>query len=355
MPITKVLIADDSATARLLMTSLINATSDLQVVGEAHNGQEAVRLTHELRPNVVLMDVVMPRMSGLEATGEIMHSVPTPIVMVSASLESQETDVAFQAIRLGALTLLQKPVGPGHPDHAAQSAALINAIRAMAGVKVIHHRRLTTPIKPVEAHIPIPQDRKRAEIVGIAVSTGGPAALSEIIKGLPGDFAMPIVVVQHISPDFLPSLVEWLGRLTSLKITIAQAGQQPASGHIYFAPADSHLKLTKQGRFELDRTPGRSLFMPSGDILLESIAQSYGARAIGLVLTGMGNDGAHGLRMMRDAGAYTIAQDEGSSVVFGMPKEAFMLGAVCDVMPLNKIVVTLASLGYSARKEQTNG
>ena len=354
MPPVKVLVADDSATARQLMSHLINVTADMYVVGEAHNGHQAVRLTHDLHPDVILMDIVMPGMDGLEAAHEIMFADPTPIVMVSAGLNQQETNVAFQAIRLGALTVLQKPVGPKHPDYEIQSTALVNTVRAMAGVKVIHHRKRDD--EPYRDDIPpiVSARREPPEIAAIAASTGGPAALSEVFSNLPSDFALPVVVVQHISSDFLPSLVEWLGKTTPLKVKIAEAGEQPAPGHIYFAPGSTHLEVGKNRRFQLNQVAGKANYIPSGDILLESVANGYGARAVGVVLTGMGNDGARGLRAMRNAGAHTIAQDEATSVVFGMPQEAFRAGGVCDVLPIKAIAPALASLGARESKEQSH-
>jgi two-component system chemotaxis response regulator CheB len=335
-PILKVLIVDDSPTARQLMTHIVSAAPDMHVVGEAFNGNQAVKLTLDLHPDIILMDIVMPGMNGLEATREIMNAMPTPIVMTSASLENDETDVAFQAIRLGALSVLKKPVGPKNPDYPAQSAALVNTVRALAGVRVIHHQKQGEAVRHPDVKTSLSKGQAQPEIVAIAASTGGPAALSEIFKGLPANFALPVVVVQHISPEFLPSLVEWLGTITSLRIEIARAGDQPLPEHIYFAPGDAHLRLSKRRRFELDRLVKTS-YIPSGDILLESIATSYGSSAIGVVLTGMGNDGARGLQAMHNIGAHTIAQDEATSVIFGMPQEAIALGAAAAVLPIQEI------------------
>lgn len=355
MSVLRVLIADDSPTVRQLMRHLIDATADMRVVGEAHNGQQAIQLTKELRPDVVLMDIVMPKMDGLEATREIMAVAPTPIVMVSAGFDQQETDFAFRALRSGALTVLQKPSGPRDPNFPAQSATLINAVRAMAGVKVIHHYKHYAEGKPV-APLPTKANGQQSpELVAIAVSTGGPAALSDILRALPADFALPIVIVQHISADFLPSLVEWLSGITSLPIAIAAANERPVPGHIYFAPGNAHLMLNRAWRFELSYDLAQTIYIPSGDMLLESVGKSYGTKAVGVVLTGMGNDGAHGLYQMRAAGAYTIAQDEATSVVYGMPREAALMSAACDVLSIHEITAKLISLGVAPRKESSDG
>ena len=337
-----VLIVDDSPTMRQLLVHMINEATDMRVVGEARDGKEAIKLAHDLHPDVILMDIVMPQMDGLQATREIMHTNPIPIVMVTASLDKHETDIAFRAIRLGALTVMHKPLGPQHPDFESRAAAMINAVRAMAGVKVIHHTKQT--VKSDHKRPVVSKNQSPADLVAIAVSTGGPAALSTILRELPADYSLPIVVAQHISADFLPSLIDWLDNSTPLKVRLAKINEHPQPGHVYFAPGDAHLMLTRKRRFLLDKTPGRSTYMPSGDVLLESVATAYGANSVGVVLTGMGNDGAYGLRKMYDAGAHTIAQDEASSVVYGMPQEAYLLGATHEVLSIKQIATALASL-----------
>jgi two-component system, chemotaxis family, protein-glutamate methylesterase/glutaminase len=333
-----VLLADDSPTARQLLAHTINAADGMRVIGQAYNGKQAVRMAHELHPDIILMDITMPEMGGLEATREIMNDVPTPIVMISA--DTQETDVAFQALRLGALSVMKKPVGPTHPDYVTQAAGLVSTIRAMADVRVIHHWKTHTPAQPVEAKVVLPRDQKSPEIVVIAASTGGPAALTEIFKRLPANFSLPVVVVQHISTDFLTSLVEWLDVLTPLTVDVAREGERPLPGRIYFAPGGKHLKFTRGKRFEFDDLT-KSLHMPSGDMLLTSAASVYGANAIGIVLTGMGNDGAMGLRALYNRGAYTVAQDESTSVIYGMPGEAVALGAAKIVLSIQNIAQVL--------------
>ncbi len=337
----KVLVVDDSATARQMLVYLIGSTSDMSVIGEAANGKQAVQLACKLHPDVILMDLVMPDMDGLEATREIMDLSPAPIVMMSASLETNEANIAFQAIRMGALMAVQKPRGPHHPDHTTQVRTFLNTVRAMASVKVIHHwQRQDIPAssKPIEFKIVAPR------LVAIAASTGGPAALAEITQNLPADFMLPIVIVQHIASDFVFSLRDWLSGITPLKIEIAQKGKTPLPGHIYLAPGDAHLSLTTAQSFDLDLEQHGELHMPSGNVLLASVARSYGAHAIGVVLTGMGSDGAHGLQAMHEAGAFTIAQNEATSVVYGMPREAVELGAVRQILPVQAIARTLIAL-----------
>ena len=333
----KVLVVEDSRTVRHLMVDLINQTPDMQVIAEAADGSEALDLTAKLGPDVILMDVVMPRMDGLEATRQIMQTRPTPIVLISATLGSSETDIAFKAIKAGALTVLQKPAS----GNAEGNSSLLSTVRAMAGVRVIHHWDNSQPYRT----LPLPSNgASKPSIVAIAASTGGPAALSEIIWHLPDNFTLPIVIVQHITADFVPSLVGWLNRVSKNPVQIARHGERILPGVIYFAPSDNHLFVSKKQTFVVGSSPKVTQFMPSADIMLESVAQSYGARAIGIVLTGMGDDGALGLQAMRRAGAITVAQDEASSVVFGMPGEAIRLGAARHVLALPKIAPILASL-----------
>jgi two-component system chemotaxis response regulator CheB len=351
----KVLIADDSPTTLQLLTHLVNAAPDLEVVGQAQNGKQVVYLTGKLQPDVILMDVIMPQMDGLEATRIIMQETPTPIVVISANLDDQETDFAFQAMRSGALNVLRKPSGPNAPGYAAEAARLQNTLRAMAGVRVIHHRQRKEPTGPLVPTIRSdPPTADRPEIVAIAASTGGPAALSEILKRLPPDFALPIVIVQHIAPDFIASMINWLGKITPLEMTIAQDGGRPQPGTVYLAPDRAHLLLDRRHRFFLDRSPTKALHVPSGDVLFRSIAEHYGAQAIGVILTGMGEDGVHGLRQMYEAGAYTIAQDKATSVVYGMPGEAARLGAVRQELPLKQIAGALIQLSNRGANHARN-
>jgi two-component system chemotaxis response regulator CheB len=301
-------------------------------------------MTHDLRPDVILMDLIMPSMDGLEATREIMHAVPTPIVLVTASLELHETDIAFRAMSLGALAVHRKPDGPAHAEHAAQVALLLNKLRLMADVHVIHHRKDHAPAAPPKRIEETPGISAPPDIIAIVSSTGGPAALVTIIRDLPPNFAIPIVIVQHISPDFVASLRNWLARETSLSVVVAQPGEQPLPGSVYLAPGGKHLRLNRGHRFEMEENPSPAYHIPSGSILLESVGQNYGNRAIGVVLTGIGDDGAEGLRVMAEAGAFTIAQDEATSAVYGMPKAAFAIGAVRQVLPLPDIAQALIRL-----------
>jgi two-component system chemotaxis response regulator CheB len=338
-----VLVVEDSPTMRRMLVRAVNDAEDMQVIGEATNGQDAISMTKRLRPGVIIMDLVMPVMDGLAATREIMSQHPTPIVVVSASLEQFETDIAFEAVSAGALMVLQKPVGPQDPDHGPQMADLLNTLRAMSAVRVIHHHTKANGNGSKASVVEIAAPPKSANgivaprIVGIASSTGGPAALCEIIKQLPADFPLPIVIVQHIAPDFVSSLAGWLASVTPLRVTIAEENDEPVAGCVYLAPGGTHLRMNSSGRFSFSPSPETSLHIPSCDVFLESVARAYGAEAIGVILTGMGADGANGMLELYRAGGYTIAQDEASCVVFGMPREAIERGAARQVLPLSLI------------------
>lgn len=329
MPI-RVLLVEDSATARHMLANIIRSAPDMQLAGEAVDGKQAVQMVEQLSPDIVLMEAVLPGMSGLEATREIMNLFPTPIVVCSTSVESAEATLAFEAINAGALAVLPKPQGPGSPVYEARAKELLATLRSMAGVRVI--RRWRTGMLPGLKRSDSAESERhllngRPEIVAIAASTGGPQTLKEIFRFLPSSFNVPVVIIQHMSADFVLPMAQWLNTVSRLDVRVAQAGDKPLPGTIYFAPGYQHLQMTRDRRFELKDTPTGLRHIPSCDVFMTSVAQQYGACAVGIVLTGMGEDGARGLRAMYEAGAATIAQDEASCVVFGMPQEAIALGA----------------------------
>lgn len=344
----RVLLVDDSATTRQLMRHIVQSQADLQIIAEASDGQQAVRMARSQHPDIILMDIVMPGMDGLEATRVIMAETPTPIVLVSGAMQGRETDLAFRAIRQGALTLLPKPAGPDDPAFAEQASRLCATLRALAGVRVIHHnapRRATSVPYPNRSSVPNSVEES-PQIVAITASTGGPAALAEIFQGLPTNFGVPIVVVQHIAADFLNSLRGWLNQTTPLQFELAAQGQPLLPGRVYFAPVGKHLCFDSRRQVCFRDTP-KMPHMPAGDILFESVAERFGAAAIGVLLTGMGADGAAGLLAMRMQGAVTIAQDQASCAVFGMPAEAIRLGAAQHTLPLKAIANTLNQIVQS--------
>lgn len=339
---TRVLVAEDSTATRQYLVELLGADPALEVVGEARDGEEAVALAEALRPDVVVMDVEMPRMDGYQATRRIMERVPTPIVMVSAHARHLEQR-AFEALRAGALTLLNKPAGPGHREYPATTRQLVSTVRLMAEVKVIRRwaPREAPPPSGVVGRVTPP---RTIRVVAIAASAGGPPTLAEILSGLPGDLPCPVLVVQHIAPGFGGGLAEWLGRATPLTVKLAAADEPARPGTVYVAPDGAHMGIGQDRQIRLERERHVDGFRPSATHLLRSVARSQGSAAIGIVLTGMGRDGAAGLLDLRRAGGVTVAQDRESSVVFGMPAEAIRIGAAEHVMPASRIAETIRSL-----------
>ena len=330
----KVLIVDDSPSTRLVLSQIIDSTSDMRIVGQAINGNQALEMVATLHPDVILMDVIMPGMDGLETTRQIMRVNPTPIVVMSAGFNSSENNVAFEAMSAGAVSVLKKPGLTRTLSLQDSVKEFVNTLRAMAGVRVIRRSKFSGSPMSDKSSSPHTFDISvKPEIVAIASSTGGPQALGEILKNLPLAFSLPIIIVQHIAPDFVASLVSWLNTVSNMPVCVAQPGDPPLQGTIYIASGNQHLQLTHEHRFGTTGVPANVSHIPSGDVLLTSIAQHYGARAIGIVLTGMGRDGALGLRAMYEAGAMTIAQDETSCIVFGMPQEAIALGAARLTLP----------------------
>lgn len=334
-----VLVAEDSITTRRYLVELINNMPGLMVCGQAHDGLEALRLTKELRPDVISMDIRMPRMDGLEATKQIMATVPTPIVAVSSSVAQREVDIAMQAIEAGALIALEKPSAA--PADTAKQREYLRMLYLMASVSVVRRHRTPIEIPPVPDEF-VPE--VATEIVVMGASAGGPAAIVQILGQLPAGFPLPILVVQHLGADFVPGFANWLASRCQLKVQVALEGRVPAAGEIWVAPGGKHMTLNKDRQVVLHSDKGPHRHQPSIDVLFESVAQLYGARAIGVLLTGMGDDGARGMEKLRAQGARTIAQDEETCVVFGMPAAAMERQAVDYVLPLSHIAEALMDL-----------
>ena len=339
---TRVLVAEDSAVTREYLVYLLGGDPALEVVGTARDGLEAVELAERLKPDVIVMDVHMPRMNGFDATRQIMERVPTPIVIVSASISREEVALTFEALEAGALTVLDKPGGPDHPKHAESARRLVETVKLMAEVKVVRRwRRRDRPAPP--PLVPAKPDRKK-RLIAIGASTGGPQVVAEILATLPGDLGAPILVVQHIALGFTAGLAEWLGQKTRLAVKLAELGELVRPGAVYLAPEGSQMGITKDGRIRLTQELVEDGFCPSASYLFRSVAEADGKSAIGILLTGMGRDGAAGLRRLREAGGVTIAQDEQSSVIFGMPGEAIRLEAVEYVLSPEQISGAIRSL-----------
>jgi two-component system chemotaxis response regulator CheB len=341
----RVLIVEDSPTARTLLKSLLETDPEIQVVGSAANGKEAVQQALRLKPDLITMDIRMPVMDGFEATRCIMRERPTPIVVVSASVEAPDLAITFNAIKAGALEVIEKPKGIDAVEFQSLRDHLVTTVKLMAEVKVIRRR----PSRPVVTPPPSPNLKQPRAVIAIGASTGGPVALNTLFKSLPREFPLPIVVVQHMAGGFMEGFVRWLQLESNLPLKIMSNHLRIRPGEVYFAPEDQHSVFVNRDLLGLTQDPVVSHVRPSATVLFKSVARVYGAEAVGILLTGMGEDGAAGLEAMRQRGALTLAQDEGTSVVYGMPKAAVELGAVDQVLPIDRIAPTLVELaGVSA-------
>ncbi len=327
----RALVVEDSVTARALLVEILRSDPEIDLVGEAGTGAEAVEMTKELRPDIVTMDIHMPQMNGFEATKQIMIEAPTPIVIVSGSLDVRAVEISMHALKAGALTVIPKPAGPASPNFEEEKERFLGAVKSMSQVKVV--RRWRDRALP-EGSARTPPGNGMARVIAIAASTGGPGALSKLLSELPGNLPVPILIVQHMSLGFGEGFVSWLNSAVSLKVKTAEQGEELLPGAVYVAPDDRHLGVSEQGSVLLSSGPPVGGFRPSGSYLFQSVAKVYGAGSLAVVLTGMGQDGVEGLRKIREAGGRIIAQDEESSVVYGMPKAAVAAGLVDHVLPL---------------------
>ncbi len=344
----RVVVVDDSPTVRNLLASILTEAG-MNVLATGNDGRDAVRLVKELKPDVLTLDIRMPNMDGFEATRWIMREQPTPIVIVTGSMKYHDVELTFQALQAGALAVLNKP-GLADPQTCAK---VVQTVQAMSGVRVIHHwgARQSVPPKPKailegkNARLLDISRYQELRMIGIASSTGGPSALAAVLGDLPADYPLPILVVQHVSPGFTSGLVEWLGSVTKMQVDVAAYGDRLKPGTIVFAPDDYHLQVTRSGEIELSHSPAYKGLRPSANPLFESMARYYGKKSMGIILTGMGDDGANGMELLHQAGGLTIAQDKESCVVYGMPNEAMARNAVDAQMNIGEIASFLKYLG----------
>jgi two-component system, chemotaxis family, protein-glutamate methylesterase/glutaminase len=348
MPRTRVLVAEDSATVRGRLVEALAADPDIELLGTARDGRQAVELCRVHRPDVITMDMMMPVMSGLAATEYIMAHQPTPILIVSASLNRGELFKIYDALAAGAVDVLEKPVG--NEFDGDWERRLLSAVKLVAKIKVITHPRARLEAKKRASDVPVrplqlPRPARSPEVIAIGASTGGPGAVLEVLRKLPPRLEAPVLVVLHINPPFESAFADWLDAQIDRRVICAEHGVAVSElrGRVAVAPGGKHL-LVRQGRLALTLDQERHSCRPSVDVLFESIASEFGASASACLLTGMGRDGAAGLLKIRRAGGVTIAQDEATSVVYGMPREAAALGAATYVLPLGEIGVQLAAL-----------
>ncbi|VEP12069.1 Chemotaxis response regulator protein-glutamate methylesterase [Hyella patelloides LEGE 07179] len=369
----KVFLVEDSPVALTILQRILASSPEIEIVGTASDGISALKHIPRLKPDVVCTDLLMGKMDGLELTKKLMAEFPKPILVISDVVTANDTQKIGQLLDAGIVDVFPKPTTGFIQDYEQQKNDLIYKIKIISGVKVftkrnyernhINNNRKTdtsqrllrrtttepaltvgqnTNYKPL-----INQKITNYQIVAIGVSTGGPKAMQQIVSKLPANFPLPIVCTQHISTGFLKSLISWLSLETKLKIKIAELGEKPLPGIVYYAPEQYHLEIDNKGRFAYSQAPPIDSHCPSVNIMMQSLAQFYGKSTIGILLTGMGKDGVTGMQDIYHSGGLTIAQDEASSIIFGMPQEAIKSGIVQQVLPLKDIAPFLIrQVGY---------
>jgi len=350
----RVLVVEDSITIRKRLMEVLAAAPGFEVVGEAADGRQAIERCQALRPDVITMDMMLPVMTGLAATEYIMAHCPTPILIVSASTNRGELFRTYEALAAGAVDVLEKP--SGDDDDALWEERFLSAVRIVSRIKVITHMRGKAGARQLAmTSAAVAQRGETASAlatIAIGASTGGPGALVEILRQLPRDFPLPILLVIHIGEPFAAAFAEWLDGHSTIRVAYASDGDvlpPVGQGCVRIAPPGAHLELVN-GRLRLSDAPERHSCRPSVDVLFESVARELGNRAGACLLTGMGKDGALGLLDIRRMGGPTIAQDEASCVVYGMPREAVLLGAADRVLPVSQIAQALVALAGRGRQ-----
>src|ERR671932_1279882 len=339
----RVLLVEDSQVTLVILRRILKSSPEIEVVGEARTGLEALELIPTVHPDVICTDLHMPQMDGLEFTFEVMTLYPRPILVISSWVQEEDSPHVFQLLEAGALDIFPKPSAGLTTDDKLLNQELIHKIQILSGVKVFKKKRKSTSkVKHLETASSKPY--LKPEIVVIGASTGGPQAINELFAQLPSNFPVPMICVQHICSGFLQGFIDWLSASCRLPIKIAKPGDMPKPGTIYFPPEQQHLKLDDQGRFICSNSPPLDGHRPSATVTFKSVAKFYGGATVGILLTGMGRDGAEGMQCIAQAGGLTIAQDEATSVIFGMPKEAIDLGAAKLVLPIAAIAPKLLEL-----------
>lgn len=341
----KVLVVEDSSTVRDLLVSVLNSDENIQVIGTANNGREAVDFVKKTVPDLITMDINMPVMDGYQATAEIMSKRPVPIILISASSNPLEVSTTFLALEKGAMDLIEKPTSPNDPKFAKWKSHLIRTVLATGRLRLKKPRGrqqvsavLSAPKVRIDSH------SRSVKAVAIGASTGGPPALRSILTGLGTDFQHPVLVAQHMSARFMPAFCEWLANSSQMPVRIPDNGAPLEGGVVYVAPDSCFMGLRKSGRFHIQPADENGELCKTVSHLFSSVLDVFGDEVIGVLLTGMGKDGALELKQMKDRGAITIAQDEATSVVYGMPRVAAKLGAAQYMLPIEEIAEAIIRL-----------
>jgi two-component system, chemotaxis family, protein-glutamate methylesterase/glutaminase len=350
----RAVVVEDSLTIRRYLAERLAADPEIEVVAQAEDGKQAIELVERLRPDVVTLDMMLPVLSGLTATEYIMAYCPTPILIVSSSHNRGEVFKTYDALSAGAVDVMEKPRGdqfdPGWDKRFIATVKLISKIKVITHPRAKFARASRGPVPAAEG-LGLPAPESPYQCVAIGASTGGPAAVLELLCGLGADFPLPILLVIHIGEPFGVALCDWLDGLSPIRVSWATPGEMlpaPGAAKVFMAPHHQHLVVRERRLWHTD-APERHSCRPSVDVLFESVAREFASTAIACLLTGMGRDGAAGMRAVRQAGGVTLAQDEESCVIFGMPHEAILLGGASQVLPLGPMAATLRFLAAPDR------
>jgi len=344
------MIVEDSAVVCELLTHIIGHDPRLEVAVVFRDAEKAIAQLPHLKPDVISMDIRLPGMNGLEATRQIMRSHPTPIVVVSGCLNDEDLNIALNALKAGALSVIEKPVGTTHADYVNLAERLCTQLAIMSQVKVIRQKNVSqpdaVPTLSISPNLPF-------AALGVAASTGGPQALIELFNGLGPQFPLPVLLVQHILPAFTDGFARWLAKTVPFDVCQVNTITPLKPGTIYVPPADRHLVVSSRYA-SISADPLVAAQRPSGTVLFRTMAKQLGARGMGVVLTGMGNDGAEGLLALKQAGGYTLAEDASTAVVYGMPAAAIACQAICKQMPLPALSKHIHQILAKATQSITN-
>ncbi len=345
----RVLIAEDSVLIQKVLKNMIENDDRFELVGVAANGKQAVELTQKLKPDVISMDVNMPELDGVGATKQIMDIQPTPIVIVSSYYNSSEIELAIRVLDAGAVTIMEKPNGPGHPKYDYTLRTYLNRLKSMSEIKVVRRKNKDSENK--EVLVKTEKNTKytysgnfRFSILVVGASAGGPESARQLFEKLASDFPLPIVFVQHIDSHFADGFAVWLNSYSNIPVVIAYDNQVPEAGKIYMPPGGKHIIIDDNNHLKLVNETVQNVAVPSVNKLFESAAKVYGSKTIAVILSGMGRDGAEMMKKLRNEGAYTYAQDEKTCLVYGMPKEAYNLGAVIKMLSPAEISADISAL-----------
>jgi len=342
----RVLVVDDSKVVQQFMVYIFSSDPDIEVVGIASSGNEAIKLAKEKKPDVITMDIHMPGMDGFIATRTIMEVVPTPIVIVSGILQVDDVTNSFKLFESGAMAIVPRPPWMEDPDFPEARKSLIQTVKLMSEVKVVRRypRQSKEYVRVSNLNPPEYSENKDVKLIAIGASTGGPSVLKTILSNLPKNLPVPVVIVQHISREFIQGFRDWLSESSIIPLHIAKDGDFLKPGNGYIAPDDFQMGILPGLKINLQKIPSENGLCPSVDYLFRSVANVMGSNALGILLTGMGKDGANELKTMKENGAVTIAQNEESCVVFGMPGEAVKIGAADHILAPEKIVEMISNI-----------